>query len=154
MKRAVIAVAVLFALACSSSSTPAPAGPKAKIPEPVFNVDQLVGPADQNYPEGDFEVKLRLGIRNNSSVPMTLERVTVRTANPAGGAYTLYPKAYYFKKTVNPNAEMTVDFWARGVCYGRSSREAEPVTVTGVAYFSTPQGSYDLPYMRELSQYR
>lgn len=152
MKRIAVAVAVLLVLACSSTKTPA--GPKANVPEPVFNVDQLVGPADQNYPDGDFEVKLRLGIRNNASVPLTLQRVTVRTANPAGGAYTLYPKAYYFKKTINPNAEMTVDFWARGFCYGRSSREAEPVTITGTAYFTTPSGSYDLPFMRELSQYR
>ncbi len=131
-----------------------PTGAKANIVQLAFGIAQRHGPADQNSPTGDFEVKLRIGVHNNGNVPMTLSRITVRTVNPEGGAYSLYPRSYYFKKTVAPGTDAVVDFWARGYCWGRGPRDSEPVTIAGTAYFETPNGYYDLPFQRELSQYR
>ena len=44
------AVAALLLVACSSSS--APKGPKANVPQPQFRIDQVFGPAEANFPEG------------------------------------------------------------------------------------------------------
>src|SRR5689334_13134458 len=144
-------LAVLVA-ACSSSS--APGGPKANVPQPQFRIDQVFGPAEANFPEGPYEVKYRLEIANRADVALRLEKLTISTVNPEGGAYTLTaPHDYYFKNEIPSKSTDDVEFWAKAYGYGRSMRDTEPVTVKGVAYFRTPAGEYvNQPFMRELQQ--
>jgi len=153
MKRAaVVLAALLLAAACSSTSQTA-SGPRAKIADPELSIEQLHGPADEAYPAGPIEVQYELTVGNKADVPMTLTRVQIRTVNPAGGAYSLQPRAYYFNTTIPPHSDGSVQFWAKGVFYGRSSRESEPVTIQGTAYFSTPTGHYDKVFVGEIAQY-
>jgi hypothetical protein len=142
---------VALAAACSSSSVSS--GPRAKIIEPTIGIRQMVGPAELGYPEGPIEVKLEFDVQNNSSEPLTLRRVHVSTVNPAGGAYSLRPRDYYMSKTIAPNTTEAVEVWARGYGWGRGAREAEPVTLKGVAYFDSAVGYVTQPFMRELGQY-
>lgn len=152
--RTFLAAAALAAVACSTSG-PAATKQKATIPQPDFEIRQLVGPAELNYEEGPIEVKYRLEIGDRADVPITLSRLEIVTVNPQGGAYTLdrSHRAYYFKKTINPHEHAAVDFWAKAYGYGRSSRENEPVTVRGTLYFETPNGYYNQVFVQEISQY-
>ncbi len=141
---------IVFAAACSSSVS---SGPRAQIIQPTLDVRQVVGPPELGYPEGPIEVKLEFIIKNNSSEPLTMRRVTVSTVNPLGGAYSLRPRDYFMNKTIASNTTEAVEVWARGYGWGRGAREAEPVTLKGIAYFDSPVGYITQPFMRELGQY-
>src|SRR2546421_9043563 len=91
--------AALLLAACSSTSTGS--GPKANIPQPQLAIEQLFGPSEAGFPYGPFEVQYRLEIANRADVALRLEKITVSTVNPEGGAYTLVaPHDYYFKKEI------------------------------------------------------
>lgn len=117
-----------------------------------MSIEQLHGPAQENYPEGNIEIEYEIGIGNRSDIPMTLKRIAIRSVNPAGGAYSLVPRSYYFNKTIPPHGEDTVQFWAKGYFFGRGPRETEPVTVQGTAYFDTPSGYYDKVFVADITQ--
>lgn len=152
--RIFLAAAALAAVACFSSG-PATPKQKAEIPQPDFEIRQLVGPPELNYEEGAIEVKYRLDIGNRADVPITLSRLEIVTVNPEGGAYTLDSRhrAYYFHKTIKPHEQMPIDFWAKAYGYGRGTRENEPVTVRGTLYFETPDGYYNQVFVKEIGQY-
>lgn len=135
--------------ACAS----APSGPKVDVPAPAFEFEQLVGPPQLDYPDSDIEVQYSMRIGNRATVPMTLRRVQLRSVNPAGGAYSLVPRTYYFNAVIEPGHERTITFWARAISYGRGPREREPVTVRGVAGFDVPGGHYTHIFGGEMSQY-
>lgn len=156
-------VAALLLAGCSSSATSTPGSPapgsraavpsrKVTIPEPELAIHQMIGPREQNFPEGDVEVKLELRIGNRASVPITLRRIEIQTVNPQGGAYTLNRAAYYFKLAIQPGEAGVAPFWARATAYGRSMRDSEPVTIRGVIDYETPDGHYNQIFVRELSQ--
>jgi hypothetical protein len=152
--RILLAAAALAAVACSSSGTGTPKQ-KAEIPQPDFEIRQLVGPAELNYETGAIEVKYRLEIGNRADVPITLSRIEIVTVNPEGGAYTLDRghRAYYFRKLINAHQQAAIDFWAKAYGYGRGARENEPVTVRGTLYFETPNGYYNQVFVKEIGQY-
>jgi hypothetical protein len=150
--RTLFAVAAIALAACSSSA-PATVEKKAAIPEPDFEIHQLAGPAEQNYPEGDFEVKFRLDIGNRADVPITLSRVELVTVNPPGGAYSLDRRAYYFHKAIDSHQIAPIEFWAKANSVGQSRRINEPVTIRGILYFDSPSGSFRHVFVKELSQY-
>jgi len=136
----------LVVAACASSANP-------KIPEPGVGIEQVVGPADLNYPYGPIEVKYNLGIQNNAPFPITLIRIDVATTNPAGGAYALRRDFYNFKETIPANSTRVIPFWAKAFSFGRGMRNTEPVTLRAIVYFNTPQGAYQKVFIRELSQF-
>ena len=153
---------MLLLAGCSSATTPeaSPASQKktvpavkVRIPEPRLEIRQLVGPREQNFPEGEIEVKLELRIGNRADVPITLRRIEIQTVNPQGGAFTLERAAYYFTKSIQPAGSAEAAFWARAISYGRSMRDSEPVTIRGVIDYETPGGHYNQIFVRELSQY-
>lgn len=152
--RNVLIVAALVLAACRSSAPPTPKQ-KANIPDPEFEIRQVVGPAEQHYDEGPIEVKYRLDIGNRADIPITLARVEIVTVNPPGGAYTLdnSHRVYYFRKAIPPHQSANVEFWARAIGYGQSMRDSEPVTVRGTLYFESPDGYLRHVFVKELGQY-
>ena len=151
----IILALAAIALAACSSSAPATPKQKARIPEPEFEIRQIVGPPELNYEEGNIEVKFRLDIGNRADVPIKLSRLEIATVNPDGGAYTLDSRhrAYYFHTTIDPHQSGTVEFWAKAYGYGRSTRENEPVTVRGTLSYETPNGYYNQVFVKEIGQY-
>lgn len=152
-------IAALLLAGCSSSTThggspsrTAVPSVRVTIPEPELEIHQVVGPRQQNFLEGEMEVKLELRIGNRASVPITLRRIEIQTVNPEGGAYTLNRAAYYFKLAIQPSEAGVAPFWARAVGYGRGMRDSEPVTIRGVIDYETPGGHYNQIFVRELSQ--
>ncbi len=139
---------VLFASCASSSGKPGP-----KIPEPGIGLEQVVGPAQLNYPYGPIEVKFSLAVQNNAPHPITLIRVDVGSLNPQGGAYSLRRDFYNFRETIPANGQAAVSFWAKAFSWGRSIRENEPVTIRGIVYFESPAGTFQKVFIRDLSQY-
>jgi hypothetical protein len=144
-----LAVMLLLAAACSSSS----GGTTAKIIPPTLDIFQVVGPSELGFPEGPMELKYEFRITNNSSEPITLQKVQLSTSNPIGGAYRITRRDYFMKTTIAPNTTASTDVWVRAYGFGRSMREAEPVTLKGVASFSTPVGSHSQFFIKELGQY-
>ena len=150
--RSLLAVTVIALAACSSSA-PATSKQQAKIPEPEFELRQLLGPAENNYVEGAFEVKFLLEIGNRADVPMTLSRVELVVVNPPGGAYTLQRRPYYMKKTIEAHHSAAIELWAKADGYGETRRSKEPVTIRGTLFFETPSGGYRHVFVKELGQY-
>lgn len=150
--RTLLAAAAIVLAACSSSA-PAPAKQKAQIPAPDFEIRQIVGPAELNYPVGNIEVKFRLDIGNRADVPMTLSRAQFTTVNPRGGAYTLDRRAYYFNKIIAPHQVASIEVWAKAVTDGETRRSNEPTTIRGELFFDTPAGGYRHVFIKELGQY-
>jgi hypothetical protein len=150
--RTLLAAAAIALTACSSSAPPT-AERNAQIPPPDFEIHQITGPAQQNYPEGNFEVQYRLEIGNRADVPITLSRVELVVVNPPGGAYSITQRAYYFHKTINPHESAAIDFWAKATSVGQSRRTNEPVTLRGTLYFESPNGNLRHVFVKELSQY-
>jgi len=152
--RTLFAAAAIAVAACSTS-TPGTPNQKVQIPAPAFEIRQLVGPAQLNYEEGPIEVKFRLDIGNRADIPITLSRVEIVTVNPEGAAYSLDTshRAYYFRKTIKPHENASIDFWAKAYGYGRSTRESEPITVRGTLNFETPNGHYNEVFVKEIGQY-
>jgi len=145
--------AAAIALAACSSSTPAPPSQNAPIPQPDFEIHQVVGPAQLNYPEGDFDMKFRLDIGNRADVPITLSKVELVTVNPPGGAYSLYRRPYYLHHVIDPHQIAPIDIWVKASSVGQSRRTNEPVTIRGTLYFDSPSGSFRHVFVKELSQY-
>jgi hypothetical protein len=150
--RTLLAAAAIVLTACSSSA-PSASKENTRIPSPDFEIHQLSGPAEQNYPEGGFEVQFRLDIGNRAEVPITLTRAQLVTVNPPGGAYSLDRRAYYFKKVINAHESSSIEFWAKAFSVGQSRRTNEPVTIRGTLYFESPNGSLRHVFVKELSQY-
>ena len=149
----ILMAAAAIALAACSSSTPAMPEQNAKIPLPDFEIHQVVGPAQLNYPVGDFDMKFRLDIGNRADVPITLSRVELVTVNPPGGAYSLDRRAYYFHNVIDAHQIAPIEFWAKASSVGQSRRTNEPVTIRGTLYFDSPSGSFRHVFVKELSQY-
>lgn len=148
-------IAAALVLAACSSSAPATPQQKANVPDPDFEIRQIVGPREQNADEGPLEVKYRLDIGNRADVTITLARVELFTVNPPGGAYTLdlQHRTYYFRKAIDPHQTASIEFWAKAIAYGAGPRENEPVTVRGTLYFESPNGYLRHVFVKELSQY-
>src|SRR3982074_833949 len=136
MKHLPLMLVVAAVLASCASSNQA--GSKKKIPEPGSGIEQTVGPAQIGYPYGPIEVKYDLGVQNNAAETITLIRIDIQSINPGGGAYSLRHSFYNFRQPIPPNAIGVVSFWAKAFSWGRGIREAEPVSVRGVAYFESP----------------
>ena len=143
---AVVVVAVDLA-GCSSSNHG-----NAKVIQPEITIEQLVGPAELNYPSGPIEVQFRVQVANKSGETITLKRIQLRSSS-GGGAYQLRPDFYTFTQPVAPDRFESVTFWAKAYAYGRTLRENEPVTIRGIAYFDSPVGSFQQIFLRELNQY-
>ncbi len=148
MKRGTL-LFLLFA-ACATTK---PNQPKVNIPEPGIGIEQVVGPGDLGFPYGPIEVKYNFAVQNNAPISITLIRIDIQSDNPAGGAYTLRRNFYNFHQEIPPNSVGVVTFWAKAMSWGRSMRDTEPVTVRGVAYFQTANGTTQKIFIRELSQY-
>ena len=150
MKHPTFAVILLLAVACASSKSQTG---KAAKPDLPIEIEQVVGPAELNYPYGPIEVQYQLVVQNPTSQPITLTRVAVATLNSQGSAYTLRRDFYNIRKTIAPHATEGVTFWAKAFSYGRSMRDTEPITLRAIVYFDWPEGNFQKILMRELPQY-
>jgi hypothetical protein len=146
MRNALAVLALVTLAACSSSGND-----RANVIQPEIGVEQVVGPAQLNYPTGQIDIEYRFRIANRSSEPITLRRIELRSVS-GGGAYQLRPDFYPFNKTIAPNAFEDVTLWAKAYAYGRTLRENEPVSMRGTAFFDSPAGSFHQVFLREIPQ--
>lgn len=155
MRRTALAALSVFALACSSSGG-APSAPEAKelqLDEPQITFVQLVGPADQQYPRGDIEVKFGIRVQNTSADAITLRRVELQSFG-SGGPYRIVRNDYFFNEQIEPSQAGEVTFWAKaqaaGDPYAIDARA--PVSVRGSAYFDSEAGAFRTVFSGTFSQ--
>ena len=146
MKAIAAAAACVALLACAS-------GNNVKIIPPELTFVQLSGPAEQNYPQGNFEVQYGLRIANRSSEPITLRRIQLQPVG-AGGPYLLQARAYEFQRKIEPEQFEDVTFWAKAVSTGDAfANDANaPVNVRATAYFDSPSGAFRRVFTAMLDQ--
>jgi hypothetical protein len=147
MKRLVLLAVSVAILACSS-------GPKVHIIRPELRFEQLQGPADLNYPDGEFEVQYGLRVANKSDETITLRQIRLEPVG-RGGPYVIRADTYYMTKTVGPDQYADITFWARADSTGdRHSADATaPVTVRAIALFDAASGDFREVMMKVLQQY-
>lgn len=147
MKRFVLLATSFALLACAS-------GPKVNIIRPELSFVQLQGPADLNYPTGDFEVQYALRVTNRSAEPVTLEQIRVEPVG-RGGPYAVQADTYYMRRPIAPGEKTEVTFWAHAESTGdRHSIDATaPVTVRAIAFFQSGAGDFREVVMSTLQQY-
>lgn len=131
-----IGVAALLLLSCSS-------GPNVNILRPEITFVQLSGPAEQNYPQGAFEVQYGMRIANRSSEPITLTQVQIQPMS-AGGPYVVRAETYHFNRPIQPSGYEDVTFWAKAYSTGDafSDDARAPVNVRATALFHSASGSF------------
>ena len=144
MKALVTALCFTF-LACASNAT--------KIPPPELTFVQLSGPAEQSYPQGDFEVHYGLRITNRAAEAITLRRIQLTTAG-LGGPYELVPRAYELRQVVQPGQTEDVAFWAKAFSTGDggSIDATAPITVRTTVFFDAPSGDFRRVFTTIVSQ--
>lgn len=135
MRKLATVAACLMLLACSSGR-----------PENTLvgvELVQLVGPAEQNWPYGRFDVQYGIRVTNRSEEPVTLHQLALEPVSP-GGPYVLRRDRYTLNRTVAPSATEELTLWARAWATGnRNSVDAHaPVSIRAVAYFDAPSGRF------------
>lgn len=143
MKRVLAALVML--LGCS--------GNNVKIIPPELTFVQLSGPAEQNYPQGAFEVQYGIRIANRSSEPIVLRQIQLQSLS-AGGPYRLRSETYFFRREIAPDHFEDVVFWAHAYSTGDASSidSQAPVNIRGTAFFEAPSGAFRKVFMKVLNQ--
>jgi len=154
MKRLALLALSLVVISCSSSgNNKITSGPRANLIQPEIEFRQQIGPPELGFPVGRMEVKFEVRILNKSGEPLTLKKLELFSTNPEGGAYTVYRRSYYFNTTIEPDKIGSVTVWAKAYGWGRGMRESEPVTLHGAAYYDTPVGYLNQPFIKEIGQF-
>jgi len=127
MRNAAVLLLAFALVSCSSSSTP-----KANIIQPEVDLQQVIGPAELNYPSGYADLKFEVDIENRSGEPITLRRVELATIGT--GAYLLRRDFHVYNETIAPHRTGAITVWAKAQIYGGTTSEQEPVRVRGVLH--------------------
>jgi hypothetical protein len=148
MRRTALLLAVLAAFACASTNN--------KKDRVALDLEQIVG-ASTVQAVGRFDVRLGLGIRNDSTEPVTLKHITLTQIGT--GSYQITTNAagegYRFNETIAPGATGSVEFWVHA--YQRTLpgtfASTEPVAIRTVAYFESPSGPFHQVIQKTLGQF-
>ena len=147
MKRFTVVALVLLLAACASGRQ------NVTILEPLVSLVQLVGPSEQSYPRGQYEVKFGIDIINKSSEPITLRRLEIRTIG-GGGAYIIRPQDWPYNTVIPGNKEASLERWVKAIGSGSGAQlQAAPVTVRMVVFFDTPGGAIQKVVISNIGQY-
>lgn len=153
MKQLATAVVCLTLLACASSSSTAANGASANVPAPDFEFVQIVGPEEQNWPQGEIEVQYGVRITNKATEPIRLRQIEL---SPVGmeGAYVVTRQSYFFDHEVGATGAKEFAFWAKAYSEGRryGINAQSPISVRGVAYFQSASGPFRKVFTAHMSQ--
>ena len=138
MKSASICLALLLAGGCASSSSQAQDQLANKIHVQLGQVTNLG--SNLQYFAGPVNIQYQLAVQNNTSVPVTLRRLQLRTIS--AGAYALRTPTSVITANVPVGQTSVVNVSAWGRTSGNELRTEEPVSIQGTAYFDSPQGSF------------
>lgn len=130
---AFVSLAVLFALACASTS---PTTPKVTIA-------QRAAPPDiEINSQSGVPVEFRLTIDNPLDEPVTLLAVEVETVGSSGG-YQLNRVRHPFSQVIGAKSSDTVDFraWVQPLSRDQRGDVSSPVLLRGTARFQTAAGT-------------
>jgi hypothetical protein len=153
---ALLVASSLLLASCASSGSSASDGTTASnaaIPEPEMTVAQLVGPDEQNWPQGEIEIQYAVRIENRADQPITLKQIAMKQLGNEG-AYTVYDRRYPMTRVIPAHATEDVTFWAKAYSSGRrfglSARS--PISVRTTAFFESAAGPLRKVVVTNLSQ--
>lgn len=144
---ATVAVPVaILSTACSSGSRS-----MAQVTPPDIRIVQLSGQANAaRFESGPLPINFRVIIKNNADDELTLKRISVESVGE--GAYTLraYTQSFNDKKVAARQTE-SVEFWAPAYSESTILGANGPVTIRGVAFFSSPSGSIQKVFVQQVN---
>jgi hypothetical protein len=145
MKRALIAVAAIAVLSCTSSAT---RNDRVKL-----DLGQIVGAADTQM-TGQFDVQLGLEVENPTTEAVTLKRIEVTQIGT--GAWVLTRNTpFTSKQVIAAGTTAEVAFWVHAFqrivpgTFGSS----EPVSLRALVYFESPSGPFHQIVQRTITQF-
>jgi hypothetical protein len=129
-----IATAAAVLLIALSSYAASSSDPKIDVHlAPLSNYD------DMFHFRGPINLQYQLSIANPTNTPVTLRQLELRTLGP--GAYSIRTGSTPVAKTTiqaNGSTNIALSLWGRST--GGYLRSEEPVTVQGIAHFTTADG--------------
>jgi hypothetical protein len=130
-------LALLLPLACAST----PDGQKLEIVvrQMPDNFELLAFP-------GPVAIRYQVTVGNPSSEPVTIERLELRTNGP--GPYSVPQRARVINVEIAAGEIVTFDFVADAVSRGDDRIMREPVTLSGTAYFRSPDGPFSRSFIQ------
>jgi hypothetical protein len=143
-KLLVLTILALSVLSCSQN--------KVNLLRPDVAIGQVPIPQFLLERSGPISVTYQMQITNPSGEPMTLRRLDLQTVGSS--PYVLRRLPLLFNKVVPPNETVVVTFDAWGYARGGRVGASEPVTVRGIAYFETPEGTLQRVFMQNFSPTR
>jgi hypothetical protein len=148
MRIATLAAAVALLLAgCQTASVDEIS---AQIIRPEIAVYQISNqPIAAQHVSGIGSVQLRLRVINKSAEQLTLDRVQLESVG--FGAFTLRSSTQNVSRRVEPDQFANVDFWVPVEFQDTIIGNNGPVTVRGIAYFSSAVGRFQQVFVQQLN---
>jgi hypothetical protein len=148
LRKLVVASLPLLLLVVGCASAPPPAQQAGSAVE-IHLRQQFTGP-DTIFFRGPVPLEFILTVCNPLETPVTLRRIELQTRGR--GAYALRTEAPFLNEEIAAGAEVTLRLWTWGRSRGGILSRSEPVTITGVAWFDSPGGSFTRIFMEYLAE--
>lgn len=135
--RKLLASAVLFLAACTSTRATAP------VTSPEIRIVQTSGvPSAARNMAGPIPLRYAVRVTNRAKEPITLKRITAQSIG--SGAYELRSQSKPFNEEIAPDVRRDVEFWASGFVADPTILGANgPVTIRLIVHFDSPKGEFD-----------
>ena len=129
MKRALLALAFLFAAACAT---------RPVVNEtPDFKVDVKKADSRMNQQTSVADTDYRIWITNKTAEPVKLQRVDVDSTSADIFAHLA---TRHFDKVIAPGKTESVDCWVAAFVFQADRRKHPPVSIRMTMYLDTPVG--------------
>ncbi|MEO8218646.1 MAG: hypothetical protein ABI718_16340 [Acidobacteriota bacterium] len=149
MKKSVslfLAPLILLFAACASS-----ANSRGNLIEPEFIVHQIGGTAfAARHITGPISVNLQVDVINHSDEALQLDQMRMETIGDVG-AYVIAAQNRPFGKTIGPGQQRTFELWLPAQAEDTITGNNGPVTVRGIAYFSSSIGKFQKIFITQLN---
>jgi|GEM_PF-458958 len=147
-------IVALVAFGCASSHNDSTSGYGDKAPaqlvEPDIKMWQVGStPFVARHETGASSVRLAIRVLNNSSEPLTLDRVQVQSMGI--GAYTIPSSTQPIGKSIAPNKFEQFEFWIPVQVEDTITGANGPVSLRGIAYFTSSTGRFRQVFLDTLN---
>ena len=137
---------LLALLSCGTSSNS-----KGNLIEPEFAVHQIGGTGfAARHITGPISVNLKVDVTNRSDEPLRLEQMRMETIGDVG-AYVIAAQNRPFGKTIAPGQQQSFELWLPAQAEDTITGNNGPVTVRGIAYFSSSIGKFQKIFITQLN---
>jgi hypothetical protein len=138
---AAVAVALLFAIACASST--------ASGPQPKIEVRTVKVPESRAAGADEFSTMLELEITNPTAETLTVDRIQL--ASVSSGTYTVAPATERPQKQIAPGGTEVFRVWAQVSRQATASEGLDPILLRGSVEFLGASGGFRRTFTKQVN---